>query len=60
MSHCLVTEAVDYSVKHPLVCGTVFGDVTAVLSKVPTNMDLGSEKWVADLELERAPSIFFM
>lgn len=27
MLPCLFTEGADYTVKHPLVCGTVFGDV---------------------------------
>lgn len=61
MPHCLVTEAVNDTLKHPLLCGAVFGDVTAVFSKVANRYEFGEWNWVADdLELERAPSGFFL
>lgn len=34
MSHCLVTEAVDGTVEHLLMSGSMFGDVAAALSMV--------------------------
>lgn len=59
MSHCLVTEAVNYALKRPLLCGTVFGDVTPVFSKIANRYEFGEWKRVVDdLELESSISFF--
>lgn len=49
--HCLITEAVDGSVEHPLVCSSTFGD--AVLSLVRLPIDTCPGKAANNLDLER-------